>query len=106
MRFELWILLQELAVTRLERGKVLLLLVRQLLEHAPAAAVGRRTCRARIEFESAPLCGDCDPQRVTREEKLRRAPFAGGRTSRAARFAGAVDLQHALPRGEVPRRRN
>src|SRR5205814_6057350 len=54
------------------------------------------------ELESAALGGNRNPQRVAREHELARPRFSRRRTTRAARFARAVDLQDALARGKVP----
>src|SRR4029450_12103179 len=63
-------------------------------------------CAARVELEAAALGGDGDPQRVPRKEQLGRAAFDCRSPSRAAGFAGAVNLEDALARGEIPRRRH
>ncbi len=105
-RLELRILLQQLAVARLELAEMLLLLLGQLLEHAAAARVARDARGARVELQAAALGGNRDPQRVAREQQLGRAALGGGRPPGAARLARAVDLQHALARREVARRRH
>ena len=97
-RLELRILLQQLAVARLERAEVLLLLLGQLLEDAAAARVARDARGARVELEAAALGRDRDAQRVAREEQLGHAAFGDRRPAGPARFARAVNLQHALPR--------
>ena len=85
---------------------MLLLLLGELLEHAPPARILGHPRAARIELQAAPLGGDGDAQRVAREQQLGRAAFRRRRAPGPARFAGAVDLQDALPRREVARRRH
>ena len=98
LRLELRVLLQQLAVARLERAEVLLLLVGELLEDAAAARVAGDAGGAGVELEAAPFGGDRDAQRIARKQQLGRAAFDRRRTPGAAGLARAVDLQHALPR--------
>src|SRR5262245_5474350 len=105
-RLELRILLEELAVPRFERREMRLLFLGELLEHAAAARIARNARRARIELEAAALRRDRDAERIAREQQLRRSTFCSRRSSGPARFARAVDLQHALTRREVAGRRH
>ena len=91
-------MLQQLLVARLELAEMLLLFLRELLEDAAAAGVLGHSRAARIELQAAALGGDGDAQRVAREQQLGRAAFDRRGAPGAAGFAGAVDLQDALPR--------
>ena len=82
-----------------------LFLLGQLVEHSPSARIPGDARRAGIELEAAPLGGDGDAQRVAGKEQLGRAILGVDGLSGTARFARPVNLQHALPRREVPRRR-
>ena len=106
-RLELRILLQQLAIARLERPEVLLLFLGELLEDAAAAGVARHARGARVELEPAAFGRDRDAQRVAREQQLgRRRLRPPARRPVRQRLAGAVNLQHALPRREAARRRD
>src|SRR4051812_19670027 len=85
---------------------MLLLFLRQLLEHAPPPCVARDTRRPRIEVQAAALRRDRDPQRIAREQQLWRPFVADLRPPGLAGLAGPVDLQDALPRREAARRRD
>ena len=60
---------------------MLLLLLGQLLEHAPSALILRHPCPARVELEAAALGGDGNPQRVPGEQQLGGAAFNRRRPS-------------------------
>ena len=95
-RLELRILLQQLAIALLERAQMLLLLGRELFEHAPAARVAGQCGGAGIKLQPTPFGRDGNAQRVAGKDQLgrpaldrRRAGRSGTiRTSResAARF--------------------
>ena len=102
-RFELGILLEQLLVALLERAEMMLFFLGETMEHAAAARVLGDARRARVELEAAALGGNGDAQRVARKQQLARRAFFGRRPAGAARFAGPVDLDHALPRREAAR---
>ena len=60
----------------------------------------------RIELEAAALGRDRNAQGVAREEQLGRAVLGLDRLAGPAGLARPVNLQHALPRREVARRRH
>ena len=105
-RLEQRILLQQLLVARLELAEVLFFLSGELLEHTAAARILGHPRAAGIELQAAPLRGDGDSQRVAREQQLGGAALRRRRTAGPAGFARAMDLQDALPRREVARRRH
>ena len=74
-RLQLRILLQQLAIARLERAQMLLFLFRELLEDAAAARVAGDARGAGVEIEPAPFGRNSDPKRVAREQKLRHTFF-------------------------------
>src|SRR5262249_16214798 len=71
-----------------------------LLEDAAAAGVAGDARGARVELEAAAFGCDGDAERIAREQQLRHAAFRDRRPSGAAGFAGTVNLQDALARGE------
>ena len=91
-------MLQQLLVARLQLAEMLLLLLRELLEDAAAARVLGHSRAARIELQPAALGGDRDAQGVAREQQLGRPAFDRRGAPGAAGFAGAVNLEDALPR--------
>ncbi len=95
------ILRKELLVARLELPEVFLFLIGETLEDPPPACVLGQPCGTRVELEPAAFGRNRNPQCVTSKQQLGGAPFDGRRPPRPARFAGAVDLQDALPWSEV-----
>ncbi len=100
------ILLQQLAIARLERAQVLFFLFRELLEYPAAPRVARDARGAGVEVEAAAFGRNRDAKRVAREQQLRHTLFGDLRPAGLAGLAGAVDLKHALSRREPARRRN
>ena len=104
-RFEPRVLLEQFLVAILERLQVMHFLGRELAEDLARPRILDQLDAAAVELHAAALGRDRDAQRVAREQQLRiDALFSGG--AGAARFAGAVDLHHGLPRGEGARGRD
>jgi len=105
-RFELRVALQQLGIARFELLEVLFLFEREMLEGLAAARIAGHARRTRVELEAAPLRGNRDAQGVTGEDEIGVSVGAGRGAPGAALLAGAVDLDHALGRGETARGRH
>ena len=68
-----------------------------------AARVARQPRRA-ADTRAAAIRGDRDAKRVAREQQVRMAWLDGRVAAGPALFARAIDLHHALRRGEAPGR--
>src|SRR5439155_15434967 len=92
-RFELRILLHELAVPLLERREMLVFFRREPLEHFATAWIDGQRRRPSVELEAAALGGNRHPQRITGEHELGCAAVHRRRLrARPALFADTVDL--------------
>ena len=96
----------QLGVARLQRGKILLRLFRELLKDGAPARILRDPRRARVELEPAALGRDGDTQGIAGKHHLSGSAFGLRRLARLTRLARAVDLDHALRDREAPRRRH
>src|SRR5204862_6699981 len=84
-----------------ERAQVIALLCGQPLEDVAAARLSRQLGGPQVELEAAPLGGNGDAQRVTREDELGRGAVQGrDLLARAALVTRAENLQDRLAGGE------
>ena len=100
------IALEQGAIARFEPVEVVDFLRGQLLEHVAAARVLHQRGGPGVELAAAAFGGNGDAQRVAREQQLGIAAVGLRRAAGLAGLARAVDLHHALARGEVARRRH
>ncbi len=100
------ILLEQVLVAALERLQVMDFFGRQLAEHLARARVLHQLDAAPVELHAAAFGGNRDAQRVARKQQLGVGGLVVGRAPGAAGFAGAIDLHHALARGEGAGRRH
>src|SRR4051812_12464299 len=97
---------QQLGIPVFECGQMFLFLCREVVENLATAGVLGHARSAGVELEAAPLSGNRDAERVSREHQIAMAMLGLGRmaASGAAVLALAVNLDHALRRGEAARR--
>src|SRR3954463_12015547 len=96
---------QQLGVPILECGQMFLFLCREVVEDLATAGVLGHARSAGVELEPAPLGGNRDAERVPREHQIAMAMvgLGGMAASGAAVLTLAVNLDHALRRGEAAR---